>query len=73
MQAGDRPRFQPEPLAGVRGKVRAGQEHFQSHEPVEFLLARDIDYPHPTAAQLAEQLVRTHPRRHLPGCLATGG
>ena len=61
-EPGDRLGLAPEPRRGGRGEVGAGQDHLQGTAAVEGELVRQVDHPHPAAAQLAEDLVPRAPQ-----------
>ena len=56
-EPGDRLGLAPEPRRGGRGEVGPGQDHLQGASAVQRELVRQVDHPHPAAAQLAEDLV----------------
>ena len=60
-------RFDEEPGQCIGAGVAPREHHLQGDEPVELLLPRLVDHPHPAAAELAEDFVAADMGHRPPG------
>jgi hypothetical protein len=60
LHAGEGLGFGLEPGQLPRGRVPAGQDHFQGDRPVQADLPRFVDHAHPAATEFAKDLVPRH-------------